>query len=103
MWQELNLDAVRCKLTEARSAIDMMEMIFMLRTVLCNHPDTNSIVGTDIFLYSIVGAVKTPVRATARTVLLLPWMRTRTMGNGQFYISSHLCAFGGDDYDTGLY
>ena len=24
--------------------------------VLCNHPDTNNVVGTDIFLYSIVGA-----------------------------------------------
>ena len=42
------------------------------------------------------------IMATARTVLLLSWMRTRTMGNGQFYISSHLCAFGGDDYDTGF-
>lgn len=30
MWQELNLDAVRYKLTEARTAMDMMEMIFML-------------------------------------------------------------------------
>jgi hypothetical protein len=28
--------------------------------VLCNCPDTNSIVGADIFLYSIVGAVKRP-------------------------------------------
>ena len=26
-------------------------------TVLCNHPDTNSIVGADIYLYSVVGAV----------------------------------------------
>ena len=26
-------------------------------TVLCNRPDTNSIVSADIFLYSIVGAV----------------------------------------------
>ena len=29
-------------------------------TVLCNHPDTNNIVGTDISLYSIVGAAKLP-------------------------------------------
>ena len=29
--------------------------------VLCNRPNTNSIVGADIFLYSIVGAIKTPV------------------------------------------
>ena len=26
-------------------------------TILCNRPDTNSIVGTGIFLYSIVGAI----------------------------------------------
>ena len=26
-------------------------------TVLYNHPDTNNIVGADIFLYSIVGAI----------------------------------------------
>ena len=31
-------------------------------TVLCRHPNTNSIVGTDISLYSIVGAAKTPIR-----------------------------------------
>ena len=29
-------------------------------TVLCNHPDTNSFVGADISLCSIVGAVKLP-------------------------------------------
>ena len=26
-------------------------------TVLCNRPDTNSVAGADIFLYSIVGAI----------------------------------------------
>ena len=31
-------------------------------TVLCSYPDTNSIVGADISLYSIVGATKTPIR-----------------------------------------
>ena len=31
-------------------------------TVLCSHPDTNSIVGVDISLYSIVGVAKTPIR-----------------------------------------
>ena len=30
-------------------------------TVLCNHPDTNSIVGADIFLYSIVGVVNSHI------------------------------------------
>ena len=29
-------------------------------TVLYNHPNTNSIIGADIFLYSIVGALKLP-------------------------------------------
>ena len=28
--------------------------------MLHNHPNTNSIVGADIYLYCIVGAVKTP-------------------------------------------
>ena len=31
-------------------------------TVLCSHPDTNSIVGADISPYSIVGAAKNPIR-----------------------------------------
>jgi len=31
-------------------------------TVLCNHPDTNNIVGADISLCSIVGDAKTPIR-----------------------------------------
>jgi hypothetical protein len=30
VWQELNLEAVRCKLSEVRSAIEMMEMILAL-------------------------------------------------------------------------
>ena len=34
-------------------------------TVLHNRPDTNSIVGADIYPYSIVGAVETPVRQKA--------------------------------------
>ena len=31
-------------------------------TVLCSHPNTNSIVGANISLYSIVGAAKTPIQ-----------------------------------------
>ena len=31
-------------------------------TVLCSHPNINSVVGADISLYSIVGAAKTPIR-----------------------------------------
>ena len=45
--------------------------------VLCNRPDTNSIVGTDIFLYSIVGTVNShtirpPTCLWASTVLWAP-------------------------------
>ena len=48
-----------------------------IEIVLCNLPDTNSVVGTDIFLYNIVGAinshtVRPPTCLWASTVLWAP-------------------------------
>jgi len=40
--------------------------------------------------------------ATARTVLLLLWMRTRTMGNGHSVFHLTFVLLVGDDYDTGF-
>ena len=50
--------------------------------VLCNHPDTNSIVGADIFLYSIVGAinshtVRPPMPLGTNSVVGAGFYRTR--------------------------
>ena len=42
------------------------------------------------------------IMATARTVLLLLWMRTRTMGNGHFVFHLTFVLLVGDDYDTGF-
>jgi len=38
-------------------------------TVFHNHPDTNSIVGTDTYPYSIVGVVRLPYGKKPRTCL----------------------------------
>ena len=43
------------------------------------------------------------IMATARTALLLQWMRTRTMGNGHSVFHLTFVLLVGDDYDTGLY
>ena len=40
--------------------------------------------------------------ATARTALLLLWMRTRTMGNGHSVFLLIFMLLVGDDYDTGF-
>ena len=41
------------------------------------------------------------ITATARTALLLQWMRTRTMGNGNSVYYLTLVLLVGDDYETG--
>ena len=43
------------------------------------------------------------ITATARTALLLQWMRTRTMGNGNSVYYLTLVLLVGDDYETGFY
>ena len=40
--------------------------------------------------------------AAARTILLLPWMRTRTMGNVHSIYHLTLVLLVGDDYETGF-
>ena len=42
------------------------------------------------------------ITATARTALLLKWMRTRTMGNGHSVYHLTLVLLVGDDYETGF-
>jgi hypothetical protein len=42
------------------------------------------------------------ITATARTALLLQWMRTRTMGNGHSVYHLTLELLDGDDYETGF-
>jgi len=42
------------------------------------------------------------ITATARTALLLQWMRTRTMGNGHSIYHLTLVLLVGDDYETGF-
>ena len=42
------------------------------------------------------------IMATARTALLLQWMRTRTMGNGHSVYHLTLVLLVGDDYGTGF-
>ena len=42
------------------------------------------------------------IMATARTALLLQWMRTRTMGNGHSIYHLTLVLLVGDDYETGF-
>ena len=41
------------------------------------------------------------ITATARTTLLLQWMRTRTMGNGHSVYHLTLVLLVGDDYEIG--
>ena len=43
------------------------------------------------------------ITATARTALLLQWMRTRTMGNGHPIYHLTLVLLVGDDYELALY
>ena len=42
------------------------------------------------------------IMATARTVFLLLWMRTSTMGNGHSVFHLTMVLLVGDDYDTGF-
>ena len=42
------------------------------------------------------------ITATARTALLLQWMRTRTMGNGHSIYHLTLVLLVGDDYEIGF-
>ena len=42
------------------------------------------------------------ITATARTALLLQWMRTRTMGNGHSVYHLTFVLLVGDDYGTGF-
>ena len=42
------------------------------------------------------------ITATARTALLLQWMRTRTMGNGHSMYHLTLVLLVGHDYETGF-
>ena len=42
------------------------------------------------------------ITATARTALLLQWMRTRTMGNGHSVYHLSIVLLVGDDYETGF-
>ena len=42
------------------------------------------------------------ITATARTALLLQWMRTRAMGNGHSVYHLTLVLLVGDDYETGV-